>query len=192
MSYTDSQGNEVMRGEGEAGTFAQATGGAFFEKAAEDFDRAISGMDYVEFLSSLANGVASVEAYVFEKTNQYNLRNPGNELVDSKQSKVPFDDKIDKWVPLISGQKLNKGGKEWAAFQRLKRERDTQHAHSKNPAISITYRELCKQMNLFRDGIAGLLLHMHDLFGDPVPSKIIKYALHPGIKLEHVPDEVQG
>lgn len=189
VSWTDSEGNEVARFEGEPGTFAMATGGAFFEKSTRDFERALKGMSYVEFLSSLANGVAGIEAYVFEKTYQHNLRSPGNELVDNKKNKVSFDDKIDKWIPRIVGMKLNKGGKEWAHFQRLKQVRDTQHAHSKNPSLSITYREMCKLMNLFRSGIAGLLLELHVLFGDKVPSKIIKYAFHPDIKLVAVAEE---
>lgn len=146
VSWTDSEGNEVTRFEDEPGTFSMATGGAFFEKTADDFERALGKMSYVEFLSCLANGVASIEAYIFEKTYQYNPRNPGNELIDSKKTKVSFDNKVDKWVPLIAGSKLNKGGKEWAHYQRLKQVRDTQHAHSKNPSLSITYRELCKLM----------------------------------------------
>ena len=65
----------------------------------------------------------------------------------------------------------------------MKKIRDTEHAHTKSPALQITYRELCKRLNIFRSGIAGLLLDLHILFGDRVPSKITKYAYHPDIKL---------
>lgn len=189
VSHIDSEGNEVARFDGEPGTFSMATDGTFFEKATEDFEAALNKMSYVEFLSCLANGVASIEAYIFEKTYQYNIRNPGSKLVDSKKTKVSFNDKIDNWVPRMAGSKLNKGHKEWAHFQRLKQVRDTQHAHSKNPSLSITYRELCKLMNLFRSGIAGLLLELHILFGEITPSRVIRYVFHPEIKLVVVPEE---
>lgn len=193
VTYTDSEGNEVVRFEGEdAGTFATATDAAFFEKAVDDVERAISSMSYVEFLSGVANGVAGIEAYVFQKVYQHNRRNPGNELEDSKQKKVSFEDKIDKWIPTMTGgAKLNKGGKTWAHFVRLKQIRDTQHAHTKSPALNITFRELCKQLNLFRTGIAGLLLDLHALFNDTVPSIVVKYAFHPEIKLVAVAEEAQ-
>lgn len=187
--YTDSEGNEVVRMVGESGHFVEATDAALFEKAVEDFERAIKQMNYVEFLSCLANGIASIEAYILRKVGQYNRRNPGKELVDDKHNKVPFEDKIRVWVPTMAGKKLDLGGKNWAHFQRLKKARDTEHTHSKNPALNITYRELCKQLNLFRSGIAGLLLDLYVLFGDRVPSKIIKYAFHPDIKLVTVLEE---
>lgn len=195
VTYTDSEGNEVARfeGEEESGTLATATDWAFFEKAADDVERALDKMSYVEFLSGVANGVASVEAYIFQKAYQYNVRNPGNELEDSKQKKVSFEDKIDKWIPIMTGgTKLTKGGKNWAHFLRLKQVRDTQHAHTKTPTLNITFRELCKQLNLFRTGIAGLLLDLHALFGDTVPSIVVKYAFHPDIKLVTMAEEVQA
>jgi hypothetical protein len=183
MTYTDSQGNEVVRFEDESGSFTEATDAALFEKAADDFERSIAKMSYVEFLSAIANGAASIEAYIFQKTYQHNIRNPGNGLVDDKDNKVPFEDKVKVWVPTMAGKKPNLGDKNWAHFQRLKKARDTEHTHSKTPALHITYRDLCKLLNLFRSGIAGLLLDLHALFGDTTPSKIIKYAYHPDIML---------
>jgi hypothetical protein len=181
--YTDSEGNEVVVLADESGTYVEATSTALFEKAVDDFERSINGMSYVEFLSAIANGTASIEAQILSKVGQYNRRNPGKELVDDKDNKVPFEDKIKLWVPTMSGRKLNLGDKNWAHFQRLKRARDTEHTHTKNPALHITYRELCKLLNLFRSGIAGFLLDLHVIFGDTVPSKVIKYAYHPNIKL---------
>ena len=182
VGYTDSEGNEVVRME-EPGSFSTATSTALFEKAVDDFERSISKMSYVESLSCIASGTASIEAYVFQKTYQRNIRNPGKELVDDKNNKVSFEDKIKVWVPMMAGKKLNLGDKNWAHFQRLKRVRDTEHTHTKSPALNITYRELCKLLNLFRGGIAGMLLDLHVLFGDKTPSKVIKYAYHPDIKL---------
>jgi hypothetical protein len=75
------------------------------------------------------------------------------------------------------------GGQCWPHFLRLKQVRDTEHTHTKSPALQITYYELCKLLNLFRTGIAALLLDLYVVFGDTVPSKIIKYAFHPDIKL---------
>ena len=78
LTYTDSAGNEVVRME-DAGSFSTATSLALFEKAVDDFERALKGMSYTEFLSGIANGMASIEAYISEKAYQYNIRNPGKE-----------------------------------------------------------------------------------------------------------------
>jgi len=187
-TYTDSEGNEVVRME-ESGTMVTATDAALFEKAAGDFERAMAQMSYTEFLSGVANGLASIEAYISQKAYQYNLRNPGNELLDDKNHKVAFEDKINGWVPTMAGAKLDLGGKNWAHFQRLKRTRDTEHTHTKAPALNISFRELCKLLNLFRTGIAGMLLNLYALFGGTVPSIVVKYAFHPNIKLVSVEQE---
>jgi len=68
MTYTDSEGNKVVRFERESGIFTEATDAAPFEKAADDFERSIAKMSYVEVLSAIANGTASIEAYIIQKT----------------------------------------------------------------------------------------------------------------------------
>ncbi len=183
VSQTDSEGNEVARFEGKAGFMVAATDAALFEKAVKDFERAIAQMSYTEFLSALANGLASIEAYIAQKAYQHNVRNSGDQLMDDKDHKVAFADEIKVWVPKMAGTKLNLGDKHWAHFQRLKRVRDTEHTHTKSPALHISYRELCKLLNLFRTGIAGMLLNLHALFGDTVPAVVVKYAFYPDIKL---------
>lgn len=186
-SYTDSEGNEVVV-MSESGTMVDATSTALFEKATEDFDRSLSQMNYVEFLSAVANGLASIEAYIARKAYQYNVRNPDRPLLDDNKNKVSFEDKVKKWVPQMADEKLNLGGTNWAHFQRLKKARDIEHTHSKSPALHITFRELCKLLNLFRSGIAGMLLNLHALFREKTPSIIVKYAFHPEIKLEYEPE----
>lgn len=181
-TYTDSEGNEVVT-MNESGTMVTATDAALFEKATEDFERSLKEMSYTEFLSAIANGLASVEAYVSHKAYQYNVPTSGKELVDDKDHKVAFEDKIKVWVPTMAGAKLDLGGKNWPHFKRLKGVRDTEHTHSKTPALNISYRELCKLLNLFRSGIAGMLLDLYAHFGDTVPSIVVKYAFHPEIKL---------
>jgi len=111
--------------------------------------------------------------------------------VDDKANKVPFEDKVKVWVPTMAGKKLDLGNKNWAHFQRLKKARDTEHKHTKSPALNISYRELEKLLNLFRTGIAGLLLNLRAIFRDKTPSKVIKYAYHSGIKLVTVLEETE-
>lgn len=183
MSYTDSQGNEVARLEGESGFMVAATDAALFEKAVDDFERALAQMSYTEYLSALANGLASIEAYIAQKAYQHNVRHPGDVLLDDKNHKVAFEDKIKVWVPKMAGAKLDLGGEHWSHFRRLKGVRDTEHTHTKSPALHISYRELCELLNLFRTGIAGMLLNLHALFGDTVPAVVVKYAFYPDIKL---------
>ena len=138
-------------------------------------------MRYGDFLSCVSNGVASIEAYLGQKAGIYNKRNPGKELIDNKQNKVSFDDKINEWIPIMTGgPKLNKGTQRWEHYKKLRNIRDQQQAHSKAPALG---SDLAKLLSFFRTGIAGMLLELHILFGDRnVPATIIRHAYLPDVE----------
>ncbi len=155
-----------------------------FENAVENFHKCMGSTSFGDFQSSISNGVASIEAYIAHRAWLYNSRQPSEKLVDSKENKVSFDTKIDEWVPKMSnGKKLDKSGQKWRDFKRLRAVRDELAIHIKQPSLGIEYQEFGELLNLLRSGIAGVLLDLHLLFSEPIPSRIIRYAYLPDIKL---------
>lgn len=185
VSYVDETGEEiVLASDGEAGWFTVPGYLGLFEQAVEDFGRCVRSMKYGDFLCCVSNGVASIEAYIEQKSRVHNKHNPSNQLIDDKQDKVSRDDKIDKWIPIITGgTKLNKGNQRWEHYKKLRTIRDQHQAHLKASALGSDYRKLAKSLNLFRTGIAGMLLELHVLFGDRnVPATIIRHAYLPDVE----------
>lgn len=155
-----------------------------FENALDSFHRCMERASFGDFQSCVSNGVASVDAYIAHRAWLYNAGHPSELLVDTKETKVSQDTKIDEWIPKMSGgRKLNKSGLNWNHFKRLRGIRDELAVHIKQPAIGITYQQLCEFLNLFRTGIAGLLIDLHLIFDERIPCKIIRYAYLPDVKL---------
>jgi hypothetical protein len=185
VSYIDKAGEETVIGEDEGpGRFNYPSYAGLFEQATEDFKRCLDSAHYGHFLSCVSNGVASVEAYLNQEVKVYNKRNPGKELIDNKHNKVSFDDKIDQWIPVMTGgKKLDKGNQRWEHFKRLRSIRDGNQAHVKVPVLGANYRQLGELLNLFRSGVAGMLLDLHILFNDrATPAIIIRYAHLPDVE----------
>jgi hypothetical protein len=187
VSYVDESGEEaVLASGGESGWFTVPGYLGLFEQAVGDFERCVKSMKYGDFLSCVSNGVASIEAYIEQRARVHNKHNPGNQLIDNKQNKVSRDDKIDEWIPIMTGgTKLNKGNQRWEHYKKLRNIRDQQQAHLKAPALGSDYRKLATLLNLFRTGIAGMLLELHVLFGDRnISATIIRNAYLPEVEYE--------
>ncbi|MCK4830848.1 hypothetical protein KA005_84840, partial [bacterium] len=171
------------------GTLTTSTYLQFFENAVDNFHRCMERVSFGDFQSSVTNGIASIGTYIEYRTWLYNSGQPSAPLVDSKKNKVPQDTKIDEWIPKMSGgKKLDKSRINWRDFKTLRNVRHDLAIHVKQPAISTSYKQLCVLLNLFRSGIAGLLLDLHLLFAEPIPSKIIRYAYLPDVKLVKTQD----
>ena len=114
----------------------------------------------------------------------YNAVHPDDQLVDSRRHKVSFDTKIDEWIPKMSGgRKLDRGGRRWADFRALREFRDQAAIHLKGGGVGIEYAELCRLLNMFRSGIAGLLVDLHLHFSERIPCIIVRYAYLGEIEL---------
>ena len=187
-TYTDSTGHEHDLGN-ESGWYHVASYWALFDQAVEDLERSIETGVYTHFLSCASNGVGSIEAYLGAKVEAYNRKHPKKPLVDSKHQKVRFDDRIDQWIPTMTGgKKLDKNNlQRWEHFKRLRAVRDTQQAHSKETVMRGGYGTLGSLLNCFRTGIAGLLLDMHIVFGDDTPPTIVRHAYLPDIEFVSEP-----
>ena len=150
-----------------------------FEGASRDLERAIVKASFSDIQAAITKGIASIEAFLRLKADDWNRQNPRNPLVDSKRTKVRFDDKIDKWVPLMTGQKVDQGGRHWQDFTKLLMIRDDQAIHIKESGRTVSYQNLAELVNAFATGIAGVLLDLHLQFRTIVPSIIIRAHYAP-------------
>lgn len=96
-----------------------------------------------------------------------------DKLVDNRDNKVPMDDKFDIWIPKMTGQQINKGTRNWQDFKRLRGIRDNLTVHPKSQHHSVTFQEMADLINIFRTGVAGLLIDLHLVFRHFIPSHVI-------------------
>jgi hypothetical protein len=131
-------------------------------------------------LDLIVAGVTSIEAYIAHRVYLWNEKNPEAMLIDSKDRKITFDEKIDKWIPLMSnGKKIDKSESVWNDFKRLQKIRDDVAIHPKTPSCGMSYIDIAQQLNMFKSGIAKLLFQLHGIFNERVPAKIIRGKYYP-------------
>lgn len=155
-----------------------------FEEAVDSRDRAVEKSSFLDFHSATVIGIASIESYINYRAEIWNQFNPQNRLVDSRESKVSFEEKIDSWIPETTGGKtLNKSNQDWNHYKILRRIRDDTVVHPKSSGYSISLLNLAWQINLFRRGIAGLLIQLHILFQEKIPRIIIRARYAPDVEV---------
>jgi len=189
LVVTDSQGEELAGfRNGESGSMTMSTYWSRFERAATGFDHCLATTSYEDLLSSLSSGISSIEAYIGHRVDMHNRLHSEEKLVDSRQNKVSFDDKVKEWIPIMSGRKFDKGkNRNWADFKVLRAVRDQQDAHPKTSAYAHSFKDMCHLLNRFRGGIAGLLLDLCIHFGEKqVPTIIIRHAYLPKVRYVNV------
>ena len=174
----------LMIGDDKTETIVTSNYEGAYETAEDHLERAIKATSFSELESAIVRGIASIEAFINYRAGVWNERNPENQLVDSKQNKVSFDDKIDKWIPIMSGGgKLHKGDDHWRSFKRLLGIRDNLTIHSKSTSHTVTHSELADLINAFRSGIAGILIDLHVLCRTWVPASMIRGYYAPEVQV---------
>jgi hypothetical protein len=157
---------------------------ATFDTAVKALRRAVCEASYPELRSAIVQGIASIEGYMNYLAEIWNKRNPEDQLLDSRQEKVSFDDKIDDWIPrMTGGKRLYKGDQPWSHFRILRQIRDDEAIHPKTSSHSVSFAEVAKKANLFRTGIAESLIRLHVLFNERVPRVIIRAAYAPDVEV---------
>lgn len=157
---------------------------ATFETAVRSLRRAVDEASYSEFQYAVVQGIASIEGYINYRAELWNKRHPEDQLLDSRQGKVSFDDKVNEWIPkMTGGKRLYKGDRGWNHFRMLRGIRDHHAIHPKMSGYSISFPELAEKINLFRTGIAGLLIRLHILFKEKVPRIIIRAVYAPDVEV---------
>ncbi|MFN8474770.1 MAG: hypothetical protein U0822_21445 [Anaerolineae bacterium] len=156
---------------------------ASFKSAQERLEEAVAKSSLKAFLSCASEGIDSVEGYLTLRVADHNRRHSSSSLIDSKTTSVSFEVKIKDWIPVMTGgSKLERGDRVWADHKKLREFRDDWQVHPKEPfRVTPEDEKLAKELNRFRYGIARLLLNMHMLFAQPIPSFIVECAYLPDI-----------
>lgn len=182
-------GEELTKVEG-PGIFVPDGYWAIFESSAQSLNRAIETASYQELLTAVVNGIASIESFINAQAENWNRSNPDHQLVDSKIEKVSFEDKIDRWIPIITkGKRHDKSGKKWQSFKILQSIRDNEAIHPKESGYGVQFSKIVEIANLFPIGIAGSLIDLHLLFKQRIPAIIIRNAYLPDVE---IPNECTG
>lgn len=174
----------LVKFEGESGHVVLTEYLDIFENAVKELERSVEGDNHRAFLTALSDGIASIEGYINYQAGQTG----GQQYKDSEQEKVSFETKINEWIPQLTGAKLDKSGATWSHHQELRRIRNGYQAHPKMHLYGITYSEICRRMNLFRTGIAGLLFDLHIAFSKLVPGQVIQARCLPDIRYVTEPE----
>jgi len=143
--------------------------------------RAVKASSYSEFLSCLDQGIAAIEAYLNRRASLWNQSNQNDQLIDSRQQRVSFDDKIRKWVPRMTGSPFPLGESFWDHFKKLRQVRDDDSIHPKRESYTISLEELACLINMFRTGVCELLIRLHLAFDDVVPAVLIRARFAPNV-----------
>ena len=174
IEVRDENGNVITRMDG-PGIVSMSTYQSQFEAAIKSIKRALDNVSRDDVILAIINGVTSIETYIGYRVQVWNTANPENQIVDTKEAKISRDDKIDKWIPIMTnGIKLNKGTQAWADYKVLRAIRDNDFVHAKTAAVSAKYQDLADLVNKHRTGVAGMLFELHRVFEEPVPSRIIR------------------
>jgi len=183
------ENREVVSEIKKPGLFIWSNYQAHFEAACDARDRAVEKNSYQDFLQCLSQGFASIEAFFNEWANKWNKKFPENLLIDSPDHRVSLEEKMGKWIPIMSGGgQVEKSNQVWNDFKNLKKLRDDSAIHPKLPGQTITWEIVASQIDAFRLGIAQLLANLHRHLGLEVPSVIINAIYMPDVEVVSEPE----
>jgi len=167
-----------------SGTITMSTYWAQYEEAEKALDQSIKNSSFRDFHTALVWGIASIESYIRYRAQEWNKTHSNDLIQNSKNQKVSFDDKIDLWISkMTGGKRLDKSIINWSNFKDLRKIRDDNVIHSKSSGYSISNQKLAEYINKFKTGIAKLLVRLHALFNEKIPSRIIRGAYAPDVEI---------
>lgn len=157
-----------------------------YEKAHRHLNNSIDKSSFDELQSAILWGITAIESYINHRIKIWNDLNPHDKLVDSKVNKISIDKKIDEWIPRISnGKYFIKGDKCWSDYIALRNFRDTEIIHAKTSGSGMSYAKMVENINIFKTGVAGILIKLHQIFEEKIPAKIIRGYYAPEVEVIH-------
>jgi len=172
---------ELARIQGESGRFVLTQYQERFKDSVRNLERCTSGEEanYGDLLSCFADGLASIESFVNYMAEPHLQRLPRGQ-----DKRVGLDFKLDNWTPLLSeGRSIDKSGLWWQHFQEIRDVRNERQSHPKASVYGVSDSTFCHQANLWRNGIALMLLYLHATTGRLAPPELVKRAHMPDIEL---------
>lgn len=175
-------GEELARIQGESGRLVMTQYLERFRHSVRNLERCTSGeeADYGDLLSCFADGLASIEGFVNQVAQPHLDRLPRG-----RDELVGLDFKLDEWIPLLSGggQRVDKSRLWWLHFKEVRSIRNWRQSHPRASVYGIGDSTFCNQLNLWRNGIALMLLYLHALTGRLATPELVRWAHVPDIEL---------
>jgi hypothetical protein len=159
--------------------FTLANYWAKFEFATGQLVRAAQSQQFSDVLAAVTAGISSIDNFVIELATSWNFSHPDGTRFDPGEHSS-LSDRLDTWIPIITGDRYDKGGRSWQAHLRLRKFRNDWDQHDKSTYRVTTPALLVDLGNDFGPGIAEVLFDLHVLAGRRVPAIIVKYKYFPG------------
>ena len=152
---------------------------ASFERMLSNEDDYLRTGDVSALLDAIDNGFNSTEDYVGYRAELWNHSHPGDPLIDDANHKVPFNKKLDEWIPKMSGSKVDKSDTTWQRYARVHALRNNAKTHKKASASAWGYDKSAEALNDLNYGVSGILIRMHKCFNEQVPPRILRTLYSP-------------
>lgn len=150
-----------------------------FDYAVRLLCRGVHEQDLGDINAAFVHGVVSLDAYFLCHTPRWNKEHPEDQLLDTSKHRTSFKQKLETWLPKLTGVKFPFDGDTWRDFTYLQGIRHDEVIHPKSDAGAVTLEDLAKRVNTFRTGIADFLYRLHLPFRMRVPSSIIRACFLP-------------
>lgn len=181
VAVREAGGEELARVTGESGRIVTSQYLERFRHSVKNLKRCTDGeeADYGDLLSCFADGLASIEGFVNEIAKPHLDRLPRGH-----EEQVGLDHKLDEWIPVITnGQRVDKSQVWWRHFKEVRSIRNWRQSHPRAGVYGIGDSTFCNQLNLWRNGVALMLLYLHALTGRLATPELVKWAHVPDIEL---------
>lgn len=151
-------------------------------------DESIKNRSFDSFYTAISKGFSSIEAYFTLRVHVHNIKcgDPNKTLTEKRKSGgfVSLDEKIKEWLPVMTGVTLDIGkSPAWEDYKFLRNLRNDVVIHPKPGAGFTTIDELADGINRFRYGIGALMFLLHQAFGEPIQSSIIRAMRYPTVRV---------
>ena len=184
-----SAGKEVLKIVG-PGEITEKAYWGIYEESIKQIEDSISCGSFTKCQSAILLGMSSIEAYIGYRVELWNKYHPTEALLDSKENKVSFDDKINFWIPIMTkNKKLDKSNRIWQDYKFLRDIRDNTTTHAKKSSYGVSYDELIDLIGKYSFGISGMLMELHKLFNDQIPPVIIRNFYAPNVIISENNDD---
>ena len=154
-------------------------------------DEAIKNRSFDSFYTAISKGFSSIEAYFTLRVHVHNAKcaDPSKVLTEKRKRGgfVSLDEKIKDWLPVMTGVTLDVGkSPAWEDYKFLRNLRNDVAIHPKPGAGLTTINELADGLNRFRYGIGALMFLLHQAFGEPMQSSIIRAMRYPTVRVVQI------
>jgi hypothetical protein len=167
--------------QGEDGILQSGTYLAQFESACDLLLDVPKTNDALEtLLSAISKGLASIDSFLVELATTWNQLHPDLPQFDLAKDRLSASERIDQWVPKITGSRYDKSVQSWQEYTRLRTFRNEWDQHNKSPGRAISLRELAAVGTVFGPGVADMLFSLHVMSQRKVPIRIIRFKYFPG------------